>query len=135
PSDLVREGFSGPIYCRAPTADLMEIMLLDSAKLQEGEAAFAKRKGYSRHENPMPLYTEEDARSTFPLFRPFGYDERISISDRVDIVYRDAGHLLGSAIVEVFIKGDNQTKKIVFSGDFGRYKQAMLNPPTTISEA
>src|SRR5690606_14020176 len=103
--------------------------------LQEEEAAFAKKKGYSRHENPQPLYTEQDARSTFPLFRPFGYDERISISDRVDIVYRDAGHLLGSAIVEVFIKGDNQTKKIVFSGDLGRYKQAMLNPPTTISEA
>jgi metallo-beta-lactamase family protein len=132
---LVKEGFNGPIYCTAPTADLMEIMLLDSAKLQEEEAAFAKKKGYSRHENPQPLYTEQDARSTFPLFRACGYDERISISDRVDIVYRDAGHLLGSAIVEVFIKGDNQTKKIVFSGDLGRYKQAMLNPPTTITEA
>jgi metallo-beta-lactamase family protein len=132
---LVKEGFNGPIYCTAPTADLMEIMLLDSAKLQEEEATFARRKGYSRHENPQPLYTEEDARSTFPLLKAFGYNERISISDRVDIVYRDAGHLLGSAIVEVFIKGDNQTKKIVFSGDLGRYKQAMLNPPTTITEA
>jgi metallo-beta-lactamase family protein len=132
---LVREGFNGPIYCTAPTADLMEIMLLDSAKLQEEEAQFARKKGYSRHENPLPLYAEEDARSTFPLFKAFGYDQRISISDRVDIVYRDAGHLLGSAIVEVYIKGDNQNKKIVFSGDLGRYRQAMLNPPTTITDA
>src|SRR5690606_4921077 len=132
---LVREGFEGPIYCTAPTADLMEIMLLDSAKLQEEEAAFARKKGYSRHENPMPLYTAEDARNTFPRFKAYGYDERIRIHDRVEIVYRDAGHLLGSAIVEVYIQGDTQTKKIVFSGDLGRYHQAMLNPPATITEA
>lgn len=132
---LVKEGFNGPIYCTAPTADLMEIMLLDSAKLQEEEAEYARRKGYSRHKNPLPLYTEEDARSTFPLFRTFNYDERFSINDRIEIVYRDAGHLLGSAIVEVYIKGNSQTKKIVFSGDLGRYSQAMLNPPTSISDA
>lgn len=129
---LVKDGFSGPIYCTHPTADLMEIMLLDSAKLQEEEAEFARKKGYSKHENPEPLYKEEDAKSTFTLFKSYGYNERIKIHDRVEIVYKDAGHLLGSAIVEVFVRGESQTKKIVFSGDLGRYEQVMLKAPATI---
>ena len=132
---LVKEGFSGSIYCTHPTADLIEIMLLDSAKLQEEEARYAKRKGYSRHKNPQPLYTEEDAKSVFPLLKSFKYDEKIRIHDRVEIVYRDAGHLLGSAITEVFIQGDRERKKIVFSGDLGRYQQEILFPPTTIESA
>jgi metallo-beta-lactamase family protein len=132
---IVKDGFSGPIYCTHPTADLMEIMLLDSAKLQEEEAEFARKKGYSRHENPEPLYREDDAKITFTLFKSFGYNERIKIHDHVEISYKDAGHLLGSAIVEVSINGDNQTKKIVFSGDLGRYEQAMLNPPVPIDQA
>src|SRR5690606_35453601 len=132
---LVRDGFEGPIYCTAPTADLMEIMLLDSAKLQEEEAAYARRKGYSKHANPEPLYTEKDAQRTFALFKTARYNERIRINDNVEVVFRDAGHLLGSAIVEIFITGASQQKKIVFSGDLGRYQQAMLAPPATIEEA
>ncbi len=132
---LVKEGFNGPVYCTHPTADLMEIMLLDSAKLQTEEAAFARKKGYSKHENPEPLYREEDARNTFTLFKTFGYDQKIKIHDNVEIIYRDAGHLLGSSFVEVFIKGNNQTKKIVFSGDLGRYQQAMLQPPVSVDHA
>lgn len=132
---LVRGGFNGPIYCTAPTADLMEIMLQDSAKLQEEEAEYARRKGYSRHANPEPLYTVKDAQRTFPLFKAFGYDEKIRIHDNIEITYRDAGHLLGSAIVEIHISGNSQTKKIVFSGDLGRYRQAMLAPPVTIDQA
>jgi metallo-beta-lactamase family protein len=132
---LVKEGFAGPIYCTHPTADLMEIMLLDSAKLQEEEAEFAEKKGYSRHEHPKPLYTEEDVKYVFPLLKSFGYNEHIKIHDRVEICYRDAGHLLGSAITEVFIKGDSQEKKIVFSGDIGRYSSAMLYPPASIDHA
>lgn len=132
---LVKEGFSGPIYCTPPTADLIEIMLLDSAKLQEEEAQYARRKGYSRHENPEPLYEEADAKAVFSLLKAFHYNERINIHDRVEIVYRDAGHLLGSAITEVFIRGDLEQKKLVFSGDIGRYQQAMLNPPAVIEQA
>jgi metallo-beta-lactamase family protein len=132
---LVREGFNGPIYCTAPTADLMEIMLLDSAKLQEEEAEYARRKGYSRHTNPEPLYTEKDAVRTFGLFKPFNYNEKIVIHDKIDVVYRDAGHLLGSAIVEVYVKGNSHTGKIVFSGDLGRYQQVMLKPPASIEQA
>jgi metallo-beta-lactamase family protein len=132
---LVKDGFNGPIYCTAPTADLMEIMLLDSAKLQEEEAEYARKKGYSKHENPEPLYGEKDARNTFPLFRIHTYQERIAIHDNVEIVFHDAGHLLGSAITEVFIKGKEQIKKIVFSGDIGRYQQAMLREPSAIDQA
>lgn len=132
---LVKDGFHGPIYCTHPTADLMEIMLLDSAKLQEEEAQYAKRKGYSKHENPMALYSEQDAKAVMPLLKSFGYNQTIKIHKHVEIVYRDAGHLLGSAITEVFIQGSSQRKKIVFSGDLGRYQQAMLHPPATIEQA
>jgi metallo-beta-lactamase family protein len=132
---LVREGFSGPVYCTYPTADLMEIALLDSAKIQEEEADFAQRKGFSKHTTPEPLYTEADAKNTCKLFRCFNYKDKIKIHDRVEVIFHEAGHLLGSAITEVFVRGDKQTKKIVFSGDIGRYQQAMLKAPSAIEQA
>lgn len=132
---LVKEGFAGPVYCTHPTADLMEILLLDSAKLQEEEANFARRKGYSKHENPEALYTEANVKMVLPLLKSFRYNEKIKIHDRVEIVFRDAGHLLGSVITEVFIRGDRERKKIVFSGDLGRYQQEMLYPPAAIEHA
>lgn len=132
---LVKEGFTGPVYCTTPTADLMEIMLLDSAKLQEEEAAYARKKGYSKHSNPLALYEEKDVREALSLIRTIGYKERLSIHPTVDIVFHDAGHLLGSAITEVFIKGETQTKKLVFSGDIGRYQQAVLRQPSSIEQA
>jgi metallo-beta-lactamase family protein len=132
---LVNEGFKGPIYCTQPTADLMEIMLLDAAKLQEEEALYANSKGYSKHPEAKPLYTTEDAESVFPLLKRHSYDEKIKLNDNIEIIYHDAGHLLGSAITELFIKGDRQTKKIVFSGDLGRNTDVMLRPPTVIETA
>jgi metallo-beta-lactamase family protein len=132
---LVKQGFTGPVYCTVPTAELMELMLLDSAKLQEEEAAYARKKGYSKHEKPEPLYTEDDAKATFPLFKPVHYNERFAVNDRIEVIFRDAGHLMGSAISEMFIKGDTQTKKIVFSGDIGRYNQVMLKAPYKVEEA
>ncbi|MBT1699270.1 MBL fold metallo-hydrolase [Fulvivirgaceae bacterium PWU4] len=132
---LVKEGYKGPIYCTRPTADLMEIMLLDSAKLQEEEASFAYEKGYSKHANPQPLYTTQDAEAVFPLLKKYNYDESIRLADNIEIIYKDAGHLLGSAITELYIKGDSQSKKIVFSGDLGRNHDAMLRPPAMIESA
>lgn len=132
---LVKEGFTGPVYCTRPTADLMELMLLDSAKLQEEEAAFAYEKGYSKHTNPQPLYTTKDAESVLSLMSRHNFGEKIKINENIEIVYNDAGHLLGAAITEVFLKGDNQTKKIVFSGDLGRNTDIMLRPPTAIETA
>ncbi|HEY0656491.1 MAG TPA: MBL fold metallo-hydrolase [Chryseosolibacter sp.] len=132
---LVKEGFNGPIYCTRPTADLMEIMLLDSAKLQEEEASYAATKGYSKHSNPLPLYTANDAFAVFPLLKRFDFDERITIHDRIEIIFRNAGHLLGAAITEMFINGHSQRKKIVFSGDLGRYQDAMLHSPALVESA
>lgn len=132
---LVREGFDGPIYCTHPTADLMELMLLDAAKLQEEEASFAASKGYSKHAHPKPLYTTADAESVFPLLKAFSFGEKVVLSDRVHIIFNEAGHLLGAAITEVFIRGDQQQKKIVFSGDLGRSNDFMMRPPAMIREA
>jgi metallo-beta-lactamase family protein len=132
---LVKEGFKGPIYCTRPTADLMELMLLDSAKLQEEEASYANSKGYSKHEVAEPLYNTADAEAVFPLLKKHNYGEKIQLNESIEIIYSDAGHLLGSAITELFIKGENQTKKIVFSGDLGRNTDIMLRPPTVIEQA
>ncbi|PZX55557.1 MBL fold metallo-hydrolase RNA specificity domain-containing protein [Algoriphagus chordae] len=132
---LVKDGFSGPIYCTAVTAELAKILLLDSGKLQEEEAHYARKKGYSRHENPEPLYTVEDAEAVFPLFVPQDFKKPFSIHPQVEITYYYAGHILGAAITKVVIKGDTQTKKLVFSGDLGRYHDPLLYPPTLIPEA
>jgi metallo-beta-lactamase family protein len=132
---LVKEGFKGPVFCTSATAELLEIMLMDSAKLQEEEVDFAIRKGYSKHTPPKPLYTQEDAKRVFPLVKNFEYNQKIKINAAVEIIFRDAGHLLGSAITEVFIQGENQQKKIVFSGDIGRYRQEILNEPATVTQA
>jgi metallo-beta-lactamase family protein len=132
---LVKEGFKGPIYCTQPTSDLMELMLLDSAKLQEEEAAYANARGYSKHDNPLPLYTTQDAQKVFALIKTYRFDEKIQISEKIELVFRDAGHLLGAAITELFIKGDKQSKKIVFSGDLGRSNDIILNAPAMITQA
>jgi metallo-beta-lactamase family protein len=132
---LVKEGYKGPIFCTTPTAELMELLLLDSARLQEEEAKYARKKGYSKHETPEPLYTEDDAKATFPLFRTYNLNETFAIHPSVDVTYKEAGHLLGSAITEIVIKGDNQQKKIVFSGDLGRFDQAMLKDPHMVKQA
>jgi metallo-beta-lactamase family protein len=132
---LVKEGFKGPIYCTKPTGDLMEIMLLDSAKLQEEEASFAYEKGYSKHASPQPLYTTRDAEAVFALLSRHHYEKKIKVNENISFVYRDAGHLLGSAITELFIKGETQTKKVVFSGDLGRNNDVMLRPPALIENA
>lgn len=131
---LVKDGFKGSVYCSEATAALTEMMLLDSAKLQEEEAEYAARKGFSKHANPQPLYTQEDAKNVFPLFKPSMYDKTFPIHSSINIVFRDAGHMLGSAITEVVLKGSHQQKKIVFSGDLGRYQQELLNQPSAIEE-
>ncbi|REG88261.1 MBL fold metallo-hydrolase RNA specificity domain-containing protein [Algoriphagus antarcticus] len=132
---LVKDGFTGPIYCTTVTAELAKILLLDSGKLQEEEAEYARKKGYSRHENPEPLYTVEDAEAVFPLFVPQDFKKPFSIHPSVEVTYYYAGHILGAAITKIVIKGDTQTKKLVFSGDLGRYHDPILFPPTLIPDA
>lgn len=132
---LFKEGYRGPVYCTTATKDLLEIMLLDSAKLQEEEAEYAFKKGYSKHEKPEPLYTTEDATRTFPYFKGYQYGQRFEINKHISVTFYDAGHILGSAITEITIKGDKMKKKIVFSGDIGRYNKPILRNPTPIRSA
>lgn len=132
---LVKQGFRGPIYCTEATAELVKILLLDSGKLQEEEAEYARKKGYSRHEDPQPLYTMEDAEAVFPLLVPQAFDKPFSIHTNVDVTYYHAGHILGAAIVKIVIKGTTQTKKLIFSGDLGRFHDPVLFPPTLIPKA
>jgi metallo-beta-lactamase family protein len=132
---LFKEGYKGKVYCTHATKDLMEIMLLDSAKLQEEEAEYAFKKGYSKHEKPAPLYTVEDVNNMLHTLTGFPYKENIELSPLVSIKFHDAGHVLGSAILELKIQGDKMKKKLVFSGDLGRYNKPLLRNPSSISSA
>jgi metallo-beta-lactamase family protein len=129
---LVKEGYAGPIYCTHATARLMEIMLRDSGKLQEEEAAYARKKGYSRHENPLPLYTLKEAEQSFGQFRSINFDETFEVSPNIGLRYLYAGHILGAAHAEIKIKGQQHTKKLLFSGDIGRYDNRLLYDPASV---
>jgi metallo-beta-lactamase family protein len=132
---LVKEGFNGPIYCTYPTKDLVQILLADSAKLQTEESEFASKKGYSKHEKPEPLYKIEDAEKVTPMLQAFGFEETVKIHDHISFSFYNAGHILGAAIVKMTIKGQNQEKKLVFSGDLGRNIDPILNPPKQLPKA
>lgn len=132
---LYKDGFRGPIYCTAATAELLEIMLLDSARLQEEEASFANQKGYSKHNPALPLYTVADAAKCLTLVRGVPYEETFDLLDRVQVTFYDAGHILGSSIVEMAVQGERQRKMLVFSGDLGRYDNPVLYDPFPLREA
>ena len=132
---LYKEGFRGPVICTAATKDLAKIMLLDAAKLQEEEADYAHKKGFSKHEKPLPLYTIQDVDDLLPYLEGYRYNQRVKISDKIAVKFHDAGHILGSAITEIYLQGDKMRKKIVFSGDLGRYNKPILRNPSVIKEA
>lgn len=132
---FVKEGFGGPVYCTAATAELARILLLDSAKLQEEEAEWAKKKGYSKHHPPRPLYTTEDVENTFRLFRPYEFEEDIYLRDNIRVRFHNAGHILGAAWVELTVEAAQQEKVLVFSGDIGRYHQPVLRDPAPMQQA
>ncbi|RZA18481.1 MAG: MBL fold metallo-hydrolase, partial [Lysobacteraceae bacterium] len=128
---LVKRGFRGPILAQAATADLMPIMLMDSASLAESDAGrFNRRRGHGEPEM-QPLYTKDDVADAMAQVRPLPYDTRQAILDGLDIAFRDAGHILGSSIVELWADG----RKLVFSGDLGTKGTPILRDPTPIREA
>ena len=127
---LVAEGYSGPIYCTRPSRGLISLVLQDAGRLQEEEARYALKKGYSRHPAPRPLYTSEDARRVLKLLRPIPFDQDHELFAGVRFRYRRAGHLLGAATVEVSAKGsDGERRSWCFSGDVGRYGVPILKDP------
>lgn len=131
---LVKNGFKGPIYCTEATEGLLKIMLLDAAKLQEEEAEFAKKKGYSKHSTPEPLFNTEDAEMVLQLLKTSPYDFTNQVNGFIHFSFSNAGHILGSSIVELYIKGELLQKKMVFSGDLGGYNQPLLESPAAIKD-
>ena len=128
---LVKRGFRGPIFAQHATADLMPIMLLDSASLAESDAErFNRRRAHGEAER-QPLYTKDDVADAMAQLRALPYDARNSILDGVEIAFRDAGHILGSSIVELWADG----RKLVFSGDLGPKGKPILRDPTPIARA
>ena len=127
---LVKAGFKGQIYCSEATYDLCKILLPDSAHLQEADADFANRHGYSSHAPAMPLYTEEDARRSLKLFSPKAFDAKFSVGDGLSAVLARAGHILGAAIVSI----NDGSQTITFSGDLGRLDDPVMVAPSTIEQ-
>lgn len=131
---LSAQGFSGPVYATEATCELLKVLLPDSAYLKEQEAAYANKKGYSRHKPAYPLYTVEDAQEALKLLRPVTYHEPLELED-VTFNWKPAGHLLGSGIIEAIVHDSSGEKKIVFSGDLGRYKSDIMKSPENVSSA
>lgn len=129
---LVKHGFRGPIHCTSGTAELLGVVLRDSARLQEEDAARANRYRYSRHDPAFPLYTQEDAEHALGLVHPHGYGERFSAGVQAAALFRRAGHILGSATVELELPGP---RRLVFSGDLGRWGRPILRDPELVEEA
>lgn len=133
---MVRNGFTGPVYATPATADLLKIMLPDSAKLQEEEANYANKRGYSKHNPALPLYTEQDARAAIKQIASVPYGEDIHLSKFLTGRFMSAGHILGSSFVQVRItERDRDPVTVLFSGDIGRYDEPILNDPSEVSEA
>ena len=130
---LVSQGFRGRIFCTPATAELTRIVLEDAGRLQEEDAERANRKGYTRHQPALPLFTEEDAARALTLLQPVGYDRPIPVMPGVSVDFINAGHLLGSAYARVHVEESGKT--ILFGGDLGRYSRPVLPDPSPVAEA
>jgi metallo-beta-lactamase family protein len=128
---LRRLGFEGPVYCTPGTRDLAAIVLPDSGYLQEEEAEYANRRGYSKHDPAEPLYTAAEAQESLELFRTVPFDEPRSVAPGVEVTWRRAGHILGASSLMVDVAG----LRVAFSGDLGRPSHPLLLPPEPIGDA
>lgn len=133
---LYNEGYRNPIIATKATCDLCSIMLPDSGHIQEMEVEWKNRKRERQGLKPLPpLYTAEDAARSLEIFRPVRYDQIIEITDDIHVRFNDAGHMLGSSIIEIWIKEDEKEEKIVFTGDLGNNDIPLLGAPTMIESA
>jgi metallo-beta-lactamase family protein len=130
---LVNQGFRGRIFCTPATAELARIVLADAGHLQEEDAERANRKGYTKHQPALPLFTVQDASRAIALLQPVGYDRPVPVAPDITAEFINAGHLLGSAYARVRIAGSGRT--LLFGGDLGRYGRPVLPDPSPIDEA
>ena len=132
---LVKEGFRGKVICTKATFDLCDVMLQDSGHIQEMEAEWQNRKGKrAGRGEAIPLYTMKDAEKSLRYFQTVNYDEILPLADGVKVRFRDAGHILGSAIIEIWIEERGQEKKLIFSGDLGNFDQPIIRDPSIVEE-
>ena len=133
---LIKRGEKGHLYCNNATTDLLEVMLKDSAYIHEKDAEWQTKKN-ARTGKPAvePLYTVKDAENALKLVKPILYDQLVELNDHVKIVFNDAGHILGSAITEIWVTENDTTSKIVFSGDLGVMDRPILRNPVKIKKA
>jgi metallo-beta-lactamase family protein len=128
---LVAQGFRGRVFCTAGTQDLCRIVLPDSAKLQEEDAAYANRHGFTKHKPALPLYREIDAARALMQLQPCGYERSFPIASGIDVEFINAGHLLGSSYVRMRIDG----RTLLFGGDLGRFARPVLPDPSPVAGA
>jgi metallo-beta-lactamase family protein len=126
---LVAQGFKGPVYCTAGTADLCKLVLPDAAHLQEEDAKFANKRGFSKHHPALPLYTEEDAAEALSRFRTSTFGKKVEVVKGIEVEFINAGHLLGSSYV-LASRSDKSGGRILFGGDLGRYSRPILPDPS-----
>lgn len=128
---LIKQGFAGPVISTEATRDLCAILLPDSGHLQEKDAEFANRLGFSKHRPALPLYTQKDAEAALQSFKPIDFNEQRSVAANIQLRFLPAGHILGAAIAELTAAGT----KIVFSGDLGRPNSPTMLDPTLVQRA
>ena len=128
---LIKNGYEGDIFCTDPTKHLTEIILLDSAKIQEEDAVRANKYSYSKHQNAEPLYTQADVKRSLELIKTHEFNQWVIIDPSIKFEFLNNGHIIGSGFVNMKI----QDETIVFSGDIGQLKPMLLYPPKKIKEA
>ena len=127
---LVRQGFNGPIYCTPPTRNLLRVLLPDSAHIQEEEARYANKKGFSKHSPALPLYRQADARAALKLLEPVPFGEDVELHPGIRFRFHRQGHILGAAAIELETKvSGGERKSLYFSGDVGRHGVPILRDP------
>jgi metallo-beta-lactamase family protein len=133
---LAHDGFDGIVYGTPGTVELARILLPDSARLQEEDAAYANKQGTSKHHPALPLYSEEDANDALRLLEAVNYHRRVQLTKKLAFEFVTAGHILGSSFVCFEVEcQDGATRRVVMTGDIGRYNEAIINDPSDVEEA
>jgi metallo-beta-lactamase family protein len=133
---LVHDGFDGKVYGTPGTVELARVMLPDSARLQEEDASYANKKGTSKHKPALPLYTEEDASDALQLLESVNYHKRVQLTKKLSFEFVTAGHILGSSFVNLEVEcADGAIRRVVMTGDLGRYNEPIIHDPSNVEEA
>jgi metallo-beta-lactamase family protein len=133
---LVRQGFNGPVYCTEPTQELAEILLKDAAHLQQEDAGYFNRKRLTKHEPALPLFDHADVEEALTLFRAVPLGKTVTVGSEFSFCYRDAGHLLGAASVDLSIRGNGKgERRLLLSGDVGRFDAVLTKDPELAPDA